>query len=142
MAKTVFSSFLSTQQKSPHVFGHVARFFVLGEKLQGGGDAKWGELAGFFSVFTDFLSELGAKEIWVLKELEAQFLTCIQILRNMGILRDYTENEQREQVKKEKKEREEERKREKEGVLKIKQISRHTPPRKWLPYSPKQQTRM
>jgi hypothetical protein len=85
MSKSVFHSFLVSQQKSPHVYLHVARFFLLGEKLAG--DAKWGELAGYFSVFAEFLSELAAKEVWILRgELETQLLTCIQILRNMGIL--------------------------------------------------------
>ena len=83
MSKSVFHSFLMSQQKSPHVYLRVARFFLLGEKL--GGDAKYGELASYFSVFTEFLSELAAKEVWILRELEAQLLTCMQILRNMGI---------------------------------------------------------
>jgi hypothetical protein len=84
MSKSVFYSFLVSQQKSPHVYLHVARFFLLGEKLAG--DAKWGELASYFGVFAEFLSELATKDVWILRELEAQLLTCIQILRNMGIL--------------------------------------------------------
>jgi hypothetical protein len=87
VAKQVFRAFLSFQQKSPHIFLDVARFFLLGEKLQS--DAKWGELAPFFGIFTDFISELGAKEVWILKELETQVLTCIQILRHLGIQKDF-----------------------------------------------------
>lgn len=84
MAKSIFHSFLVSQQKSPHVYLQVVRFFLLGEKLTG--DDKYGELASYFNVFAEFLSELATKEVWILRELESQLLTCIQILRNMGIL--------------------------------------------------------
>lgn len=92
IAKEIFRSFLP-QQKLPHIFLDIARFFLLGEKMHN--EAKWGHSAAFFCVFSDFLSELGAKEIWILKELEVQILTCVQLLRNMGILHnDYTRSKQ------------------------------------------------